>query len=269
MTRRSADDTDTHNAKDTDMDATDRQCILVADDMEFGRGILKMLLRRRYDVLEAADGGAAIEQIKDNFSRITCVLLDIKMPGVDGYGIMDYMRQSGLAERIPVIALTSISDPQGHIRCYESGAVDLIEKPYDEKLLLYKIRWNIDRFRRMHAASSAPMQHSPLDAVAAHCRKAFGLQTDEEVASMAESFMRTFDKCAIRLRGEEHAPDFNVVRDVAHDMNGFAANSGASDLSDLVLVLGACAKAANAAATSAAIRCILSLHAAYGNSSRH
>ena len=260
------------------MNENDRECILVADDVEFGRGILKMLLRRRYDVLEAADGREAVEQLEENADRITCVLLDIKMPGMDGYGVMNHMKRVGLLDRIPVIALTSISDPQGHIRCYESGAIDLIEKPYDESLLLYKIKWNIDRFRRLNAAPASPdartWDGSPaataalpsltsISAVAARCREAFGLQTDAEVANMMGSFMRSFGECVERLRNEEPAPDFDVVRDITHDMSGFAANAGAEDLADLVLVLNTCAKAANAAATSAAIRGILALYASY------
>ena len=115
-----------------------RPCVLVADDVEFSRGILKMLLRHDYEVLEASNGDEAVSQLKENAQKISCILLDIKMPGLDGYGVMDFMRQEKLIERIPVIALTSLSDPQGHIRCYESGAIDLIEKPFNQDLLLYK-----------------------------------------------------------------------------------------------------------------------------------
>ena len=240
----------------------ERDCVLVADDVEFGRGILKMLLRGEYDILEAADGAEAIRRLEEASSRVSCVLLDIKMPGVDGYGVMDYMRKAGLMDRIPVIALTSISDPQGHIRCYESGAIDLIEKPYDEEVLLYKLRWNIARFRllaaRGHGAGS-----SPIDAVKDYCRRTFALGTDAEVQEIADSFMRTFAGCAERLRVQEAAPDFQAVRDVTHDMNGFAANSGAADLADLTLVLNVCAKAKDADGTSAAIRRILALYDVY------
>ena len=234
-----------------------KDCVLVADDVEFGRGILKMLLRGEYDVLEAADGAEAIRRLKEDSARVSCVLLDIKMPGVDGYGVMDYMREAGLMERIPVIALTSVSDPQGHIRCYESGAIDLIEKPYDEDVLLYKLRWDIARFRLLAARTS------PLDAVKGYCRRTFALESDEEVQEMADSFLRTFAGCAERLRGQEASPDFQVVRDVTHDMNGFAENSGAADLADLTLVLNVCAKAQDAAGTSAAIRRVLALYDAY------
>ena len=241
-----------------------RDCVLVADDVDFGRGILKMLLRRDYDVLEASDGREAIACLKKEAARISCVLLDIKMPVVDGYGVMDYMREEGLMDKIPVIALTSISDPQGHIRCYESGAIDLIEKPYNEEVLLYKIRWDIDRFRHLVASASMPARRaSPLDAVKDHCRKAFALGSEAEVHEMAAGFLRTFGECAERLRRHEAKPDFQAVRDVTHDLNGFAANSGATDLADLTLALNACAKAGNAEATSAAIRRLLALYDNY------
>lgn len=239
--------------------ADGRGRILVADDLEFARGILKMLLRREYDVVEAADGRAAIEVLKTQADSLCCVLLDIKMPGVDGYGVLDFMRGAGLLDRIPVIALTSISDPEGHIRCYESGAIDLIEKPYDEGLLMYKIHWDIERFRRL--ADRRPP--SPLRAVEEHCRKAFGLESADEVRGMAESFLRSFGECAKKLQSQVKSPDFAAVRDVSHDLRGFASNSGANDLADLTAVLSACAKAGDADATAAAVRLVLSLYDAY------
>jgi len=233
--------------------------ILVADDVEFARGILKMLLRREYDVVEAADGRAAIDVLKAEPDSLSCVLLDIKMPGVDGYGVLDFMRGAGLLDRIPVIALTSISDPEGHIRCYESGVIDLVEKPYDEGLLMYKIRWDIERFRRL--ADRRPP--SPLRAVEEHCRRAFGLGGGDEARGMAESFLRSFGECAQRLKDQVETPDFALVRDVSHDLRGFAANSGADDLADMTVVLSACAKAGDAGATAAAARRLLALYDAY------
>mgnify|MGYP002623761821 CR=1 FL=1 len=241
----------------------EKECVLVADDIAFGRGILKMLLRNEYDVLEAADGAEAIACLEANASRISCVLLDIKMPAVDGYGVMDYMRRERLLDRMPVIALTSVSDPQGQIRCYESGAIDLIEKPYDEDVLLYKIRWNIARFRRLSACPVQGGRQRPIAAVEAFCARAFSLESEEEAKEMAASFLRTFGICAERLRPHESSPDFAVVRDVTHDINGFAANGGANDLADLNMMLNTCAKAENAEATAAGIRRILALYEDY------
>ena len=251
----------------------ERKGILIADDMEFARGILKMLLRTDYTVFEASNGEEALATLETQGDGIACVLLDIRMPGVDGYEVMDCMRRKGFLERIPVIALTAISDPKGHIRCYESGAIDIIEKPYNEELLLYKVRWTIERFRRCARAESAPLGVPPpqkekssmpelLQEVAAYCRTHFDLDRDEDVQSMVNSFLRTFDGCASRLEGQVSEPDFMEVRDVGHDLAGFAAGSGATELADLTLALSTCAKACSAEATSAVIRRILALHRA-------
>ena len=72
--------------------------ILVADDLECSRGILRLLLRHDYDVVEAADGFEAVDALKRFGAAIVCVLLDIRMPGMDGYGVMDCVRDAGLAE---------------------------------------------------------------------------------------------------------------------------------------------------------------------------
>ena len=245
-------------------DNAKRGCVLLADELDFGRGILKLLLHRDYDVLEASDGHEAIARLKKDAMRISCVLLDIKMSGDNGYGVMDYMRDEGLMDKIPVVALTSISDSLGHILCYESGAIDLIEKPYNEEVLLYKIRWNIDRFHRlMLPAAMHERRNSLLDAVRDHYRKAFALESEAEVHEMTAAFLRSFTESAERLRGHEANPDFRAVRDLTHALSEIAANSGASDIADLMLVLNACAKAGDAEATSAAIRRMLALHADY------
>lgn len=249
----------------------EKQGVLIADDMEFTRGILKVLLQTDYTVYEAANGAEALSLLEQHGEDMSCVLLDIRMPGVDGYEVMDCMRRKGYLERIPVIALTAISDPKGHIRCYESGAVDIIEKPYNEELLLYKVRWVITRFRRCLQSKTStgdtppsqievPMLPKPLQKVAAYCRTHFGLDNDESVLSMVESFRRSFDVCAARLVGQIEEPDFAEVRSVGHDLTGFAASSGVTELADLAIALRATARACDTEATSAIIRCILSLH---------
>lgn len=244
--------------------------ILVADDLECSRGILRLLLRHDYDVVEAADGFEAVDALKRFGSAIVCILLDIKMPGMDGYGVMDYVRDAGLADQVPVIALTAISDPQGHIRCFRSGAADVIEKPFDEELLRYKVDWNIRRFRRLsgcgadrsdRSASSARPRVE--NAVTRHLRETYGLDTPEEVADMYKSFLETFEKCMNRLLEQAEEPDMKSIRDVTHDIFGFALSAGALDLDDLARMLNTCAKAGDAVAVRAGIRRIVELRKCY------
>lgn len=120
-----------------------RERILIADDADVGRGILRSLLKKDYDVIEAKNGLEVIQILKSAPENIATLLLDMMMPVMDGFGVLEFMRRNGLTETIPTIAITAISDPEGKIACYEAGAADFIEKPYDPKLLLYKIKRGI------------------------------------------------------------------------------------------------------------------------------
>jgi len=122
--------------------------VLIADDEPICRRILAALLEGAYEVTEAANGQEVIDFLKADPSSYRCLLLDIRMPVVDGFGVLDYMRSNGLLERIPVIALTSLTETEDHVRCYEAGVCDLLEKPYKQEILMCKIRLLIDRFAK-------------------------------------------------------------------------------------------------------------------------
>ena len=255
--------------------STPKEKLLVADDIAFARQILVMLLKRDYDVVEAADGAEAIKLLEAAENDFACVLLDVKMPGVDGYGVLDFMRTSGRIERIPVVALTSTTDAHDLIRCYESGAIDVIEKPYDEELLLYKLRFDIARFRRMKnlaEQSVAPVPSGEPVAVAApgpiaklkeHFRRLYGADDADECDALCASFLKAFGDCVERLRRQAENPDVMEVRSITHDLFGFAKSSGADDLDDLARLLNTAAKAGDAVAMAAGVRRILELYRRY------
>ena len=245
-----------------------RACILVADDAAIDRSIVRMLLRREFEVEEAVDGLDAVKHMEANPDRYACVLLDMLMPVMDGFKVMRYMQEHGLLERIPVIALTAISDAEGHIRCFESGALDVIEKPYDEQMLLYKLKFDISRFRRLQGlekigteSASAPVAaaHSMIDTVRQHVKATLGI-ADEEMPEFIGTFMESFGECANRLKEMGEPPDYQVIREVTHKIYGFAQNMGAFDLNDAALLLNAAAKQSDAAACVAGIRLVTKLY---------
>ena len=175
-----------------------------------------MLLRRDYDVEEAADGLEAVKHMEAHPDGYACILLDMLMPVMDGFKVMEYMQQHGLLEKIPVVALTAISDAEGHIKCYESGAIDIIEKPFDNRMLQYKLKFNINRFRRLQGmqgsvtAPSAPVSDasaaqtavrpSLLDAIRNHLKATLDV-SDEEMPDFIQTFMDSFTECADTLKG--------------------------------------------------------------------
>lgn len=132
-----------------------KDCILVADDSELVRGILCALLSKEYDVLEASNGREVISLLQSESTNISCILLDIIMPVLDGKAVLRYMRENGLIDRIPTLALTGLSNADEKISCYEAGVTDLIEKPYDPKLLMLKVRRTIRAFHTARNGSES------------------------------------------------------------------------------------------------------------------
>jgi len=247
--------------------------ILIADDAAIDRRIVRMLLRREYDVEEAADGLEAVKHMERAPGGYACILLDMLMPVMDGFEVMEYMHVHGLLEKIPVVALTAISDAEGHIKCYESGAIDIIEKPFDNRMLQYKLKFNINRFRRLQnlrgvAVSKAPseapvVQDAPhpsrLDAVRRHLKATLDVP-DGEMDDFIKTFMESFSECAEALRPLGTPPDYETIRQVTHKIYGFAQSVGASELNDIALLLNAAAKQRDPEASAAGIRLVLSFY---------
>ena len=84
----------------------DKQQILIVDDEEINRAILSSVFEEEYEVIEAANGKEAVEHI-ENDNNIVLILLDVIMPVLDGFGVLEYMNQHDLLSKIPVILITS------------------------------------------------------------------------------------------------------------------------------------------------------------------
>lgn len=110
-------------------DDKERQKILIVDDEEVNRAILGVIFRSDYDIVEAANGLEAIEQIKANGSFVL-ICLDVIMPVLDGFGVLEYMKENGLLESMPVIMITSETVRDSEDRAYAYGIADVVHKPF-------------------------------------------------------------------------------------------------------------------------------------------
>lgn len=115
--------------------------VLVADDMVVSRKLLKTHLGSRYNVIEAQNGLEVVDILKNPPRTISCILLDMLMPVMDGSKVLDFMRDNDLLDAIPVIVITAISDADGKLECYRAGASEIIEKPYDPKILVNRVEY--------------------------------------------------------------------------------------------------------------------------------
>ena len=107
----------------------DRQQILIVDDEEINRAILNEMFRHEYDMLEAANGQEAIDQIEKN-QNIVLILLDIVMPVLNGFKVLNYMQEHDLIDKIPVILITAESVRDSEDKAYAYGVADVMHKPF-------------------------------------------------------------------------------------------------------------------------------------------
>ena len=116
-----------------------KQQILIVDDSEINREILKEILKEDYRILEAANGEECLEQLERSGTGISLVLLDIVMPEMDGFEVLAAMNQNHWIEDIPVITISS-EDSDSYIRrAYEMGVSDYISRPFDAKIVYQRV----------------------------------------------------------------------------------------------------------------------------------
>jgi len=108
--------------------------ILVVDDNEMNRDLLARRLNRQgHAVITASDGIAALDIL--NTSRIDLVLLDIMMPNMDGYQVLEKMKEDEYLSDLPVVMITAVDELDSAVKCIEMGADDYLTKPFNAILL--------------------------------------------------------------------------------------------------------------------------------------
>src|SRR5881296_373033 len=120
--------------------------VLLVDDEDSLRKVVKELLERDgYIVAEARDGAQALDQIDRVGPDI--IVLDLNMPGLDGYGVLSHLRSRPATADIPVIVLTAKGDEDNEVRVFELGADDFLTKPFRARALSARLEAVLGRRR--------------------------------------------------------------------------------------------------------------------------
>ena len=109
--------------------------ILIVDDSEMNREILSSMLGDEFDILEAADGKECISVIRKYGRDIALVLLDIVMPEMDGFEVLEFMNKHEWIDDIPVIMISSEDSAASVKKAYEMGVSDYINRPFDVEVV--------------------------------------------------------------------------------------------------------------------------------------
>ncbi len=118
---------------------TERETVLIVDDSEMNRAILTEMLQADFDILEAEDGEAGVKILQEKKESISLVMLDIVMPGMDGFEVLGYMNRAGMMDTLPVIMISSEDSQSVVRRAYDMGASDYISRPFDAQIVYRRV----------------------------------------------------------------------------------------------------------------------------------
>lgn len=107
--------------------------ILVVDDSEVIKSFIQKLFNNQYEVLMANDGKEAINIINEgNYNKLVGVLLDLNMPNVNGFQVLEYFKNNNLFEKIPVSIITGVGSDDLVYKTYDYPIIDVLRKPFNE-----------------------------------------------------------------------------------------------------------------------------------------
>ncbi|MDE5596534.1 MAG: response regulator [Lachnospiraceae bacterium] len=120
--------------------------ILVADDAEVNREILRDMLKDEYLVETAKDGVEAIDKLQKHPDETLALLLDLQMPEMDGFAVIEMLRKNGWLDKIPVLVISSENAVDVENQCFSLGVLDFIHKPFEASIVKNRIRNTVELF---------------------------------------------------------------------------------------------------------------------------
>ena len=113
--------------------------ILIVDDKGINRYMMGEIFRDEYEIVEAAGGQEAIDLIALEHDELAIVLLDIVMPGIDGFGVLEDMKRKQLLDRLPVVIVTDDSSEATSVKAFEYKVADMVIKPFEPRIIKRRV----------------------------------------------------------------------------------------------------------------------------------
>jgi len=206
--------------------------ILVVDDIEDNRAVLQRRLERQgYAVECAASGGRALEMLAA--APFDLVLLDVMMPELDGFAVLERIKGDARTRDVPVIMISALDDLASVVRCIENGAEDYLPKPFEPVLLKARIGASLEK-KRLRDRELAYLKEVERVIGAARAVETGGYQagTLADVAGRADELgrlARVFDGMAAGVKAREerlHGQLDELRREIAAARPAEGADAG-------------------------------------------
>jgi adenylate cyclase len=203
--------------------------ILVVDDNEINRDLLSRYLERQGHTVQVADNGRlALEMISTG--AFDLVLLDIMMPELDGYQVLQQLKQSETWRDLPVIMISALDEIDSAVRCIELGAEDYLRKPFNPVLLRARVQACLEkkRLRDLKVAQQRQLTelNTALELRNRFIRQTFGSYLSDEIVDTI------LEKGGLKIGGEKRRATILMA-----DLRGFTSLSERLPAEDVVAMI--------------------------------
>ena len=120
--------------------------ILIVDDSEVIKNFIEKLFNNEYEILVASDGMEAINIIREGkYNNLVGMFLDLNMPNVNGFQVLDFFKENNLFEKIPVSIITGVGSDDLVAKAYQYPIIDVLRKPFNEKNIRFVVNKTVNK----------------------------------------------------------------------------------------------------------------------------
>ena len=149
-----------------------KSTIMIIDDDKMTCSLIKKIFDKDYDIIIANNGKEAIEYLSDNDNssfkaNIACIFLDLLMPVLDGFSVLDYLNDNNYLNKLPVIIISGNYDKETRNRAYSYQIADMLEKPFNVQVVRHRIEKMINLYKSSSSVNNMMIeQHRELKNIA-------------------------------------------------------------------------------------------------------
>ena len=114
--------------------------ILIVDDTQLNRELLKDILSEEYDILEAENGREALDIVRHEMTNIAAILLDLIMPVMDGFTFLEELQKLNIMDKVPILVISGEKSVQNEKKCFDYGVSDFIGRPFNSVLVTRRVQ---------------------------------------------------------------------------------------------------------------------------------
>lgn len=183
-----------------------KSTVMIIDDDKMTCSLIKKIFEKKYDVVLAHNGKEAIELLtSSNNNNISCIFLDLIMPVLDGFSVLDYLNDNNYLSKLPVIIISGNYDKETRTRAYSYQIADMLEKPFNVQVVRHRIENLINLYRASNSLTDIlSQQHRDLKNIVSSLITSYELD-NSKCMEMLKKYTRI-----LTLQVSAQYPEYNI-----------------------------------------------------------